>query len=440
MSAGECRRPPPASTPAVRPASLPPPSPAGWTCAGCCLRAQTSWAPSGWWWCTARAATCEHPRGLAAGLHLLPRARPWLQSSADACAARSPLQAGPHLSRPGCGGAGRPQLRAQAAPAHRVWRAPQVAPHAVGACFFVPLAPAPPCLAAPARRRPLLRARRPPTTGHSLPAMHPHAARRSLFSTIAACASSSLQQTPSTPTATARARACTGRCGEGRARRRPPAFALACPPAAGDPASASPSLMRRTPAHPRPFPLGRRTFLPRTSARRAARPCRRSWSGTSTSCACGGPTWRRPSASSPPTTSPRPARTWWPQARGSGPACHLSRDGSPSAPAAAPAALLCQPLAAPPSAAWPRPLGACPLPALQASSPPTLPHAVPDRHRGGAIELWGHRRLRRLLHAEPPFPAAFRGAPLVSQYSSLGGLDQKWCVAPGCPAWAAAGP
>lgn len=42
------------------------------------------------------------------------------------------------------------------------------------------------------------------------------------------------------------------------------------------------------------------------------------------------------------------------------------------------------------------------------------------------MHKWGHMRLRALLNREPPFPEAFRQAPLAAQYSSLGSLDDAW--------------
>lgn len=53
--------------------------------------------------------------------------------------------------------------------------------------------------------------------------------------------------------------------------------------------------------------------------------------------------------------------------------------------------------------------------------------AVPGYHLGSAEMLkWGHPRLRALLNREPPFPPAFKGAPLVAQYSSMGSVDEAW--------------
>ena len=52
--------------------------------------------------------------------------------------------------------------------------------------------------------------------------------------------------------------------------------------------------------------------------------------------------------------------------------------------------------------------------------------AVPGRFTGPSMHKWGHMRLRALLNREPPFPAAFRGAALAAQFSSLGSLDDKW--------------
>jgi hypothetical protein len=57
---------------------------------------------------------------------------------------------------------------------------------------------------------------------------------------------------------------------------------------------------------------------------------------------------------------------------------------------------------------------------------PCLPVAVPGKHTGADMHKWGHLRLRATLNREPPFPSAFRGAPLAAQYSSLGSLDDKW--------------
>lgn len=47
------------------------------------------------------------------------------------------------------------------------------------------------------------------------------------------------------------------------------------------------------------------------------------------------------------------------------------------------------------------------------------------------MHQWGHLRLRALLNREAPFPAAFAGAPLAAQFSSLGSLDEPWWVAAG---------
>lgn len=45
----------------------------------------------------------------------------------------------------------------------------------------------------------------------------------------------------------------------------------------------------------------------------------------------------------------------------------------------------------------------------------------------------GHMRLRAILNREPAFPSAFKGAPVIAQFSSLGSIDDKWCVRrPGC--------
>ena len=42
------------------------------------------------------------------------------------------------------------------------------------------------------------------------------------------------------------------------------------------------------------------------------------------------------------------------------------------------------------------------------------------------MHKWGHLRLRAILNREPPFPTAFRGAPLAAQFSSLGSFDERW--------------
>jgi len=47
--------------------------------------------------------------------------------------------------------------------------------------------------------------------------------------------------------------------------------------------------------------------------------------------------------------------------------------------------------------------------------------SVPGYHSGGTLRSWGHMRVRALLEAEPPFPAALRGADLVIQHSSASG-------------------
>lgn len=63
--------------------------------------------------------------------------------------------------------------------------------------------------------------------------------------------------------------------------------------------------------------------------------------------------------------------------------------------------------------------------------PAQLPHSTPPRplaqfpQAGDRLHSWGHLRLRACLGKEE-FPAAFAGAPLVAQFSSLGSLDAKW--------------
>ena len=48
------------------------------------------------------------------------------------------------------------------------------------------------------------------------------------------------------------------------------------------------------------------------------------------------------------------------------------------------------------------------------------------RHVGAAaMRHWGHMRMRALLEKEV-FPAKFKGSPLVAQYSSTGGVSEKW--------------
>ncbi|KAL4859226.1 Acyl-coenzyme A oxidase [Chlorella vulgaris] len=52
---------------------------------------------------------------------------------------------------------------------------------------------------------------------------------------------------------------------------------------------------------------------------------------------------------------------------------------------------------------------------------------MPGYHQGSAEMMkWGHPRLRALLNSDPPFPPAFKGAPLVAQYSSMGSVDEAW--------------
>ncbi len=44
------------------------------------------------------------------------------------------------------------------------------------------------------------------------------------------------------------------------------------------------------------------------------------------------------------------------------------------------------------------------------------------------LSRWGHMRVRACLGREA-FPSHFAGAPLVAQFSSLGGLDEGWVTA-----------
>lgn len=79
----------------------------------------------------------------------------------------------------------------------------------------------------------------------------------------------------------------------------------------------------------------------------------------------------------------------------------------------------------------------CPVPAHPAQTPqppsaqPALPPTLPP----------GHMRLRAILNREPPFPSAFKGAPVIAQFSSLGSIEDKWCALspstmPFPPCWA----
>ncbi|PRW59620.1 tyrosyl-DNA phosphodiesterase 1 [Chlorella sorokiniana] len=52
--------------------------------------------------------------------------------------------------------------------------------------------------------------------------------------------------------------------------------------------------------------------------------------------------------------------------------------------------------------------------------------SVPGYHTGSSMHKWGHMRLRAILNREPPFPSAFKGAPVVAQFSSLGSIEDKW--------------
>ncbi|GAB4821749.1 hypothetical protein N2152v2_008795 [Parachlorella kessleri] len=54
--------------------------------------------------------------------------------------------------------------------------------------------------------------------------------------------------------------------------------------------------------------------------------------------------------------------------------------------------------------------------------------SVPGWHKGGMLSRWGHMRVRACLGREA-FPSHFAGAPLVAQFSSLGGLDEGWVTA-----------
>ena len=51
--------------------------------------------------------------------------------------------------------------------------------------------------------------------------------------------------------------------------------------------------------------------------------------------------------------------------------------------------------------------------------------SVPGRHTGQNLSWNGHMRARTLL-ARSCFPAAFAGAPLTLQFSSIGSLTEKW--------------
>lgn len=68
----------------------------------------------------------------------------------------------------------------------------------------------------------------------------------------------------------------------------------------------------------------------------------------------------------------------------------------------------------------------CRVPAHPAQTPqppsahPALPPTLPP----------GHMRLRAILNREPPFPSAFKGAPVIAQFSSLGSIEDKWCASP----------
>lgn len=51
---------------------------------------------------------------------------------------------------------------------------------------------------------------------------------------------------------------------------------------------------------------------------------------------------------------------------------------------------------------------------------------MPGYHKGADMHKWGHLRLRAILNREPPFPAAFKGAPIAAQFSSLGSIKEDW--------------
>jgi tyrosyl-DNA phosphodiesterase-1 len=46
-------------------------------------------------------------------------------------------------------------------------------------------------------------------------------------------------------------------------------------------------------------------------------------------------------------------------------------------------------------------------------------------HRGDDIALWGQGAVREFLGRQT-FPACFRGAPIICQYSSTGSTTEKW--------------
>lgn len=56
---------------------------------------------------------------------------------------------------------------------------------------------------------------------------------------------------------------------------------------------------------------------------------------------------------------------------------------------------------------------------------------VPGYHwrwRGSELQpsdQWGHLRMRQLLQQES-FPAAFKGAPIAAQFTSMGRIDDRW--------------
>ena len=51
--------------------------------------------------------------------------------------------------------------------------------------------------------------------------------------------------------------------------------------------------------------------------------------------------------------------------------------------------------------------------------------SVPGRFTGAAVHSWGHKKLQAVLNREQ-FPAAFRGTPVVAQFSSLGSIKESY--------------